>query len=158
MKSSYLVLSRDSVDSFILIGKAGNLDVKLVEKAAHSARIVVGIQRKNAQSLWHIPILISAKKDKALGVTIGKYVYLRRQSGLKDWKLLVHELTHVVQYYKKGNARFLFRYGTEFLRNRARGMDPTAAYLALTVEVEARRIALLAGQYPTPKTPFVKNN
>lgn len=55
--------------------------------------------------------------------------------------LLVHELVHVRQWHDLGVLRFLWRYLTDYLRGRWEGLGHRGAYLAIDLEVEARRMA-----------------
>ena len=57
--------------------------------------------------------------------------------------LLVHELIHVRQWRELGVARFLWRYLSDYLGGRIKGLGHRAAYLAIPLEVEAREVARL---------------
>lgn len=85
---------------------------------------------------------------KGIGaMTIRNRVYLDpplitgpgRRSGL----LIVHELVHVRQWHDYGVFGFLRRYLTDYFRNRFRGLGHRKAYLAISLEQEARRLAAL---------------
>jgi hypothetical protein len=86
-----------------------------------------------------------ALRTRARGVTLGDRVYLRadcldrRLSAPLD--LLTHELVHVAQYRRDGAARFLSRYLWEYARGLARGLGDQDAYLDISYEREARRVA-----------------
>lgn len=55
--------------------------------------------------------------------------------------LVGHELVHVRQWRQLGVRRFLGRYVAEYVRGRRRGLSHDAAYLAISLEEEARSIA-----------------
>ena len=56
-------------------------------------------------------------------------------------RLVEHDLVHVRQWLQLGTPRFLRRYLTDYLRGRRRGLNHTEAYLAISLEVEAREIS-----------------
>lgn len=55
--------------------------------------------------------------------------------------IVVHELTHVRQWHDIGVRLFLTRYVGEYLRGRRGGRGHTAAYAAISFEIEARDLA-----------------
>lgn len=55
--------------------------------------------------------------------------------------LLTHELAHVGQWRRLGVARFVRRYLGEYLSGRRAGLSHDRAYQAISLEVEARRLA-----------------
>lgn len=55
--------------------------------------------------------------------------------------LLLHELTHLRQWRQLGVIRFLGRYVGQYLRGRFGGLDHRGAYLAISLEREARAAA-----------------
>jgi hypothetical protein len=61
----------------------------------------------------------------------------------KDALLLVHELVHVRQWHDLGVFGFLWRYLSDYLRGRLKGLDHRKAYLEISLEREARRLAAL---------------
>ena len=76
------------------------------------------------------------------GMTLGPLILLRRdddRSGRR--RLLAHELVHAEQYVKLGWARFLWRYGREYGLNLWRLRNHRKAYLAISLEAEARAAA-----------------
>lgn len=73
-------------------------------------------------------------------MTFGPLILLRRDHA-GDKALLAHELVHVRQWRELGPARFLWRYVGSYVRGRAAGLDHTAAYRAIPLEVEARELA-----------------
>lgn len=74
------------------------------------------------------------------GMTLGRTVLVRRDHRT-DEALLRHEMVHVRQWQDLGVARFLWRYLSSYLGGRLRGLSHQAAYLAIPLEVEARRLA-----------------
>jgi len=73
-------------------------------------------------------------------MTLGRLV-LVRTGQLGDRALLAHELVHVRQWREQGPVRFLLSYLREYLRGRRAGLGHWQAYLAISAEVEARRLA-----------------
>ena len=76
------------------------------------------------------------------GMTVGPLILLLRdddQSGRRV--LLAHELVHVEQYAQLGIRAFLWRYVREYARNLWRLRSHRQAYLAISLEVEARAAA-----------------
>ena len=76
------------------------------------------------------------------GMTVGPLILVLRdddRSGKRT--LLAHELVHVEQYDQMGTARFLWRYVNEYARNLSRLRSHRQAYLAISLEVEARAAA-----------------
>jgi len=71
------------------------------------------------------------------GVTIGKNVYVR-PGFLERPTLLAHELVHVRQYAELGLVRFLTTYVREYAQNLVRLRSHRAAYLAISLEKQAR--------------------
>jgi hypothetical protein len=55
--------------------------------------------------------------------------------------LVFHELVHVRQWRDLGVVRFSLRYLAEYLRGRRAGLTHQEAYLAISLEEEARRIS-----------------
>ena len=70
-----------------------------------------------------------------IAITFGRRIYVA--NGYASDALLRHELVHVRQAGELGTLRFLWRYVSEYVRNRRRGMPHHAAYLAIPFEVEA---------------------
>ena len=78
----------------------------------------------------------------AHGMTVGSLILLLRdddRSGRRT--LLAHELVHVEQYVELGTIRFLRRYVGEYARNLWRLRNHRRAYLAISLEAEAREAA-----------------
>ncbi len=78
-----------------------------------------------------------------IAVTLGMVVFMeervRRVDADLDFRLIVHELTHVEQYCRHGVSGFLVRYFGAYALNRMRGMSGEAAYRAIPFEIAARR-------------------
>lgn len=76
------------------------------------------------------------------GLTLGKFVLLRGDRiERKASTLLAHELVHVRQFAELGPRRFITRYVGEYGRNLWKMRNHRAAYLAISLEEEARREA-----------------
>ena len=56
-------------------------------------------------------------------------------------QLVNHELVHVRQWHQLGVTRFLLRYFTDYVRGRRAGLGHQKAYLAISLEEEARRLS-----------------
>ena len=91
---------------------------------------------------------------KIEGITIGKRVYIfpdnfwvtEDQKLRLDERLVVHEITHVLQYQREGFFKFLGLYLKSYWSNlrRKKRWDPTAraeAYFEIPYEIEARQAA-----------------
>ena len=74
------------------------------------------------------------------GMTFGRLILLRRGHE-HDEALIRHEMVHVQQWADLGVPRFLWRYLSAYFRGRLRGLGHDAAYRAIPLEEEARRIA-----------------
>ncbi|HKX76231.1 MAG TPA: hypothetical protein VJR05_12675 [Acidimicrobiia bacterium] len=55
--------------------------------------------------------------------------------------LIVHELVHLRQWRQLGIARFLWRYLGDYWRGRRTGLSHREAYLAISLEEEARQVS-----------------
>jgi hypothetical protein len=86
-----------------------------------------------------------ALASRASGITLGTQVYIQRQlfgpAMQLDLTLVVHEVTHVVQYLRDGHLTFLARYLRDYADGLRRGLADYDAYLAIPYEVEARAVA-----------------
>jgi hypothetical protein len=91
---------------------------------------------------------------KIEGITIGKRIYIFPGNFWKcengklrlDEKLVVHEITHVLQYRREGFFKFLWLYQQSYYANlkKKKTRDPFArseAYFEIPFEIEARQIA-----------------
>jgi len=56
-------------------------------------------------------------------------------------RLISHELVHVRQWQQLGIMRFLRLYLSDYLGGRRKGLSHNQAYLAISLEMEARRIS-----------------
>lgn len=74
------------------------------------------------------------------GMTLGRWILLRRGRE-RDVGLLAHELVHVRQWRELGVIRFLRRYLGAYVRGRLRGSGHRDAYLAISLEREARALS-----------------
>jgi len=76
------------------------------------------------------------------GMAIGRYVFLRGDRiERRASTLMAHELVHVRQFSELGPRRFITRYVSEYGRNLWKMRNHRAAYLAISLEEEARREA-----------------
>lgn len=99
--------------------------------AASRARVRVGYP-------WWLRLLVARS---VIGITIGRTIYLSRSIGARSEeyveRLVRHELAHVAQVNRLGLVRFLWMYGTEFVRHLRRERSVHAAYRRISFEVEA---------------------
>jgi len=72
---------------------------------------------------------------RVIAITLGRRIYIAE--GHATEALLRHELVHVRQAGELGVIRFLWRYASEYVRNRRRGMTHDDAYRAISFEAEA---------------------
>jgi hypothetical protein len=75
-------------------------------------------------------------------MTVGNWVFLRGERITQERTgLLAHELVHVQQFATLGPRRFFATYIGEYLRNMFKMRNHRAAYLAISLEEEARRLS-----------------
>jgi hypothetical protein len=72
---------------------------------------------------------------QTIAITLGRRIYVA--AGHETASLLRHELVHVRQAGELGIVRFLWRYVSEYVRNRRRGMPHDEAYRSISFEAEA---------------------
>ncbi|HKS21962.1 MAG TPA: hypothetical protein VJZ76_04125 [Thermoanaerobaculia bacterium] len=73
-----------------------------------------------------------------VAITLGRRIWVARELPPAEMEMVLrHEMVHVRQMEELGVPRFLWRYVSEYLRNRLRGMDHDAAYRAISFEREA---------------------
>ena len=118
-------------------------------------RFVIGMYASDALAVWHRPIVAGARRRGAIGVTLGRTVYLNGDRTRTNWPLLVHECVHVAQYVQTGVPLFLLRYGTEYVGNRFKGKSDHVAYMDLKSEVEARQVEDAARRAERPRGAFL---
>jgi len=84
---------------------------------------------------WLRPFLM---RD-VIAITLGRRIYVRQTMAPASFeRLLRHELAHVRQVQRLGRVRFLWRYTAEFVRHWIRLRNVSAAYAAISFEIEAR--------------------
>ena len=86
------------------------------------------------------------KLFKAGAVTIGNTIYYAINNP-PLW-LRVHEEVHVVQYDEHGVLGYLFKYVSDYIKNRFKGMKHQEAYRNIPFEIEA-----FAAQAKIPNSP-----
>lgn len=110
----------------------------------------------------HVSLSVSARTrvhkvrwlpDRAGGLTLGRHILLVDDGDtIGTSKLLAHELVHVEQYHQRGVARFLTHYLKQYRSGRHKLRDHHRAYLAIDLEVEARRRAAAWAEARRPPT------
>ncbi len=79
---------------------------------------------------------------QADGLTIGRFIFLRgNRIEHRATTLLAHELVHVRQFAELGPIRFFSIYLREYFTHLWRLRNHYQAYLAISLEVEAREVA-----------------
>jgi hypothetical protein len=83
---------------------------------------------------WLEPFLVKG----VIGITLGRRIYLAANLPAQTLeRYLRHELAHVRQINRLGLIRFYWEYAIEYVKNRSRGMSPSAAYRNISFEIEA---------------------
>lgn len=86
-----------------------------------------------------------ALRSQACGITLGDDVYIRSEFFIGEnrlpIRLVAHEVAHVAQFRRDGAGQFLLRYLADYASGLARGLGDRRAYLAISYEREARRVA-----------------
>jgi hypothetical protein len=124
--------------------KCGVADDPVCVRAVDEAILVPTLPKLSRVRGPRSAIAHIALAARASGITLGRRIYIRSElfgaDGSLDRWLVVHEVAHVVQYLRDGHARFLTRYLAEYAAGMARGLKDYDAYLAISYEVEARRV------------------
>ena len=107
------------------------LDAQEREQFTH-----VPVRDLDRARLVRVPVLTPG----IAGMTLGRWILLRRGHD-HDNGLIGHELVHVRQWRELGAVRFLSRYLGAYARGRWRGLGHLAAYEAIPLEAEARRVS-----------------
>ena len=139
MRSGHLFFGRSTVEGVKVQGqtdkptKQRNLELEEIDTFTHVGSGVLGRVRLVRTNL--LP-------PAADGMTVGRFVFLRGDR-IDDYSttLLAHELVHVRQFAELGATRFLGSYIGSYLKNLAQLRNHREAYLAIPLEVEARREA-----------------
>ena len=83
---------------------------------------------------WLRPFLMRG----VVAITLGRRVYVAANVAEQTAARFVrHELAHVRQINRLGLIRFYWRYLSEYIANRRKGMPPSAAYRNISFEIEA---------------------
>ena len=86
-----------------------------------------------------------ALRSRASGITLGDDVFVRSEffdhEDTIPMRLLAHEVAHVAQFERDGFLGFLMRYVWDYAKGIARGLGDRRAYLEISYEREARRVA-----------------
>ena len=89
--------------------------------------------------------LVRSWRGNIAAMTMPWAIYVRRDVLGGDpsrlSKLVEHELVHVRQWQQLGTWRFIRRYLRDYLGGRRRGLDHYHAYLAISLEREARELS-----------------
>ena len=83
---------------------------------------------------WLRPFLLRG----VAGITLGRRIYLDDAVSPRNLeRFLRHELAHVRQIGRVGFFIFYWRYVTEYIAHRRRGLSSSEAYRSISFEVEA---------------------
>jgi hypothetical protein len=123
-------------------------DDQLAEHAVQSLRLF-----RFRPTLRHVSgirtlIALLALRTRASGITLGHRVFIRADQ-LDDQlrgslQLIAHEAAHVAQFARDGTPAFLTRYLGSYLLGLLTGSSERDAYLQISYEKQARRVARLA--------------
>lgn len=122
--------------------------------AAELARYDI-IPRELAEKvkIYRVPVL----PPNADAMTVANFVFVKADDDRDgDRTLFAHELVHVEQFAELGFFGFLSRYFRDYLKNLWELRNHREAYLAIPLEIEARRVAASwkarrnQGQLPDP--------
>ena len=124
---------------------AGVANASICEEAIDSCRLV-----RQLPSIFEVrgaksALAYAALRSRACGITLGDDVYIRSEfydhRQQLPIRLVAHEVTHVAQFRRDGPAPFLARYLLDYAAGLAQGLGDRRAYLAISYEREARRVA-----------------
>lgn len=76
-----------------------------------------------------------AKILKVEGIVLYPFIFF--SSARPSVKIINHELVHILQVKRDGVFKFYFKYLTEYLKFRMKGLNHNDSYLAISYEVEA---------------------
>jgi hypothetical protein len=115
-----------------------------LDSAAVGAR--VGLDDIDRLALRPAPRwMIALWGGRATAMTLPWAIYVHPRLLVGDrqalGELLVHELVHVRQWRELGVRRFLVRYLADYWRGRRSGLGHRRAYMAISLEEEARRLS-----------------
>jgi hypothetical protein len=89
--------------------------------------------------------MVRTWRGDVAAMTLPWAIYVRQDvlggDSLRLARLVSHELVHVKQWQQLGTSRFLVRYMRDYLRGRRRGLSHHQAYLAISLEKEARELS-----------------
>ncbi len=117
--------------------------------ALAEVKVVPSLSARQALQPWQALILVGVSPRRTAGISLHTDIYLRPDL-IASWPLLAHELVHWHQAQTLGIRRFLWQYASEFVRRLPVTSTPHQAYLDLSFEVEARRIAADADAFSPP--------
>jgi hypothetical protein len=89
--------------------------------------------------------MVRVWRGDVAAMTLPWAIYIRHDvlggDSLRLTRLVSHELVHVRQWQELGTLRFLRRYLNDYLRGRRKGLGHNQAYLAISLEKEAREVS-----------------
>ena len=106
----------------------------------------LGIADIDRVQIRHAPRwMVRSWRGNVAAMTLPWAIYVRKDvlggDPLRLAGLISHELVHVRQWQALGTLRFVRRYLTEYLRGRRKGLGHNEAYLAISLEKEAREVS-----------------
>jgi len=112
-----------------------------------SDELLVLIHPIQPERLWlraASPVMMRLWGSGIQAMTIGHWIFVDPSvlngDQTKLSLLVIHELTHVRQWFDLGFFGFLRRYLGDYLHGRSHGLTHRDSYLAIGLEVEARRV------------------
>lgn len=138
-------LSSQACSCFATVVASGAPELAVDVNRMSQIRIHAGFSAA-AGRWWQMPVLASLSARTTAGICLNDDIFLADRSLLPRWPLLVHELTHWVQYRKSGTPLFLCGYALEFAGRLLRGHDAHQAYMQLSYERQARQVEAFAGR------------
>jgi hypothetical protein len=93
------------------------------------------------------PFIIKKRLKNLKGLAIAPFIFVtNKQMGRLEWLYLIrHEKEHIRQQRRYSPILFLILYCTEYLINRAKGMDHFQAYWNISFEKKAREAERIGG-------------
>lgn len=147
-------LGEAAVEELSLLMLAVNYPLRTAHDALLSMRIHTSLHDPQRRA-WVGVFLRRARAQRVSGITLGPDVFLAHPSLIRNWPLLAHEATHVVQTAHRRLVPFLMNYGWQWSKRRMQGMDSHTAYLAIPDEVEARSVERRAASVTTLSHPWL---
>ena len=133
-----------------MVGPKRGFPPSVVSRLGGSDPAEIG-RRTGLADIDRVPIrqapkwLLRSWRGNVAAMTLPWAIYVRRDvlggDASRLSNLIAHELVHVRQWQELGTIRFLRLYLADYLRGRRQGLGHNQAYLAISLEKEAREIS-----------------